>query len=150
MIDSIDRKILNLIQTGMPLSPEPYRELGETAGISEEEVVARIKAMTERGVIRRLGAIFDSRKLGYRGVLCAMKVAGDRIDEVASVVNSYPGVTHNYLREHSYNMWFTVLAQSNEKLNDILSQIRERTGINEIITLPAENIFKIRVNFDLE
>lgn len=150
MIDSIDRKILSLIQTGLPLSPEPYREVGEAAGVSEGEVISRIKTLAERGVIRRLGAIFDSKKLGYRGVLCAIKVAGDRIDEVASVVNSYPGVTHNYLREHAYNMWFTVLARSGEELDGILGQIRERTGIIDIITLPAENIFKIRVNFDLE
>lgn len=149
-IDGIDRKILNMIQTCLPLSPEPYRELGGMIGIGEEEVIARIKAMTERGLIRRLGAIFDSRKLGYKGVLCAVKVDGDRINEVATVINSYPGVTHNYLREHTYNMWFTALAQSGEELDEVLSQIRERTGIDEIITLPAENIFKIRVNFDLE
>lgn len=149
-LDNIDRKLLNLIQTNFPLVPEPYRELGEAVGIREDEVIARIKLLLENGVIRRLGGIFDSRKLGYSGSLCTMKVAGDRIDEVAAVVNSFPGVTHNYIREHHFNMWFTVLAESKEKLEDILNQIRERTGLEEIITLPAENIFKIRVNFDLD
>lgn len=149
-LDHIDRKLLNLIQTNFPLVPEPYREIGETLGIREDEVIARIKLLQENGVIRRLGGIFDSRKLGYSGTLCTMQVAEDRIDEVAAVVNSFPGVTHNYIREHTFNMWFTVLAQSKEKLDEILSQIKERTGIEEIITLPAENIFKIRVNFDLD
>lgn len=149
-LENIDRKLLNLIQTDFPLVPEPYRELGETLGIREEEVIARIKLLLDHGVIRRLGGIFDSRKLGYSGALCTMQVAGDRIDEVAAVVNAFPGVTHNYIRDHHFNMWFTVLAQSKENLDEILNQIRERTGIEEIITLPAENIFKIRVNFDLD
>jgi len=149
-LENIDRKLLNLIQTDFPLVPEPYRELGETLGIREEEVIARIKLLLDNGVIRRLGGIFDSRKLGYSGALCTMQVTGDRIDEVAGVVNAFPGVTHNYIRDHHFNMWFTVLAQSKENLDEILNQIREHTGIEEIITLPAENIFKIRVNFDLD
>lgn len=149
-LDYTDRKLLNLIQTDFPLVPEPYWEIGEVLGIGEDEVIGRIRLLLENGVIRRLGGIFDSRKLGYTGTLCAMRVAEDRIDEVATVVNSFPGVTHNYIREHSFNMWFTVLAQSKEKLDEILDKIKENTGIEEIITLPAENIFKIRVKFDLD
>lgn len=149
-LDQTDKKLLNLIQTDFPLVPEPYRQLGETLGVPEDEVIARIRVLQESGVIRRLGGIFDSRKLGYSGALCAMQVAGDRVDEVAAVVNSFPGVTHNYIREHSFNMWFTLLAQSTEELEGILDQIRERAGVEEIIILPAENIFKIRVNFDLD
>lgn len=149
-LDPMDRKLLKLIQVNFPLVPEPYRALGEALGIQEEEVISRIKLLLDEGIIRRLGGIFDSRKLGYSGTLCTMSVAEDRIDEVAVVVNSFPGVTHNYLREHVFNMWFTVLAESKERLEQILNQIRERTGIEEIITLPSENIFKIRVNFDLD
>jgi len=149
-LDSLDRKLLNIIQADFPLAPEPYRVIGDALGITEEEVIARIKLMVDSGLIRRLGGIFDSRKLGYHGTLCAMKVDGEKIDQVAEVVNSFPGVTHNYLREHEYNMWFTVLAQSAENLEEVLSKIRKHAGIQEIIVLPAENIFKIRVNFDLD
>lgn len=149
-LDQTDRKLLNLIQTNFPLVPEPYREIGESLGIPEGEVIDRIKRLQESGVIRRLGGIFDSGKLGYSGALCAMRVAEEQIAEVAAVVNSFPGVTHNYIRDHSFNMWFTVLAQSRGGIDEILSRIRERAGIEEIITLPAENIFKIRVNFDLD
>lgn len=149
-LDYTDRKLLNLIQTDFPLVPEPYREIGEVLGIGEDEVIGRIRLLLENGVIRRLGGIFDSRKLGYTGTLCAIRVAENRINEVATVLNSFPGVTHNYIREHSFNMWFTVLAQSKEKLDEILDKIKENTGIEEIITLPAENIFKIRVKFDLD
>lgn len=148
--DQIDRKLLNLIQANFPLSPEPYREIGEALGISEEEVLSRIGKMIDSGLIRRLGGIFDSRKLGYQGTLCAMRVEENLIDKVAAAINSYPGVTHNYLREHDYNMWFTAMAQSKEKLEEMLNQIKKDTGINEILVLPAQKLFKIRVNFELE
>jgi DNA-binding Lrp family transcriptional regulator len=148
--DETDRKLLKLIQASLPIVPEPYREIGESLGIDETEVMTRLKLLVENGVIRRLGGVFDSRKLGYSGVLCAMEVTGERIDEVAKVVNSFAGVTHNYLREGPINMWFTLLAPSGEKLAETLESIRERTGIQEIMTFPAQNIYKIRVNFDLD
>lgn len=149
-LDETDRKLLNLIQSSLPVVPEPYREIGEALGIDEAEVIARLKVMIENKVIRRLGGIFDSRKLDYSGALCAMEVPCERIGEVAKVVNSFAGVTHNYLREGPINMWFTLLTPSREKLSEILQGIKERTGIQEIIALPAENIYKIRVNFDLD
>ena len=149
MLDNTDRRLLNLIQADFPLTPEPYRLLAGSLGLSEEEVLDRIGRMCEEGVIRRLGGIFDSRQMGYSGTLCAMRVEPERIGEVAGVVNAFPGVTHNYLREHDYNMWFTVIAESRARLDEILNAVRARTGL-EVITLPAENVFKIRVNFDLE
>jgi DNA-binding Lrp family transcriptional regulator len=149
MLDNTDRRLLNLIQVDFPLTPEPYRVLAESLGLREEEVIRRIGRMCGEGVIRRLGGIFDSRRMGYSGTLCAMRVEPERIEEVAGVVNAFPGVTHNYIREHDYNMWFTVIAESREKLDEILNAVQARTGL-EVITLPAENIFKIRVNFDLE
>lgn len=148
-LDKIDRELLNLVQENFPLVPEPYRKLGEIIGIGEGEVLARLRRMQDEGVIRRLDAVFESRKLGYSGTLCAMRVEPDRVDEVAAIINSFPGVTHNYLREHRINMWFTVLAGSEDELSEILSQIRERTGIREIMELPAKEVFKIRVNFSL-
>ncbi|KUK81449.1 MAG: Transcriptional regulator [Pelotomaculum thermopropionicum] len=148
--DPVDNKLINLIQSNFPLVPEPYREIGAILGIGEDEVMDRIKRLRENGVLRRLGGIFDSRKLGYAGTLCAIKVPEGRIDETAAVINSYSGVTHNYIREHRFNMWFTVLAPSQDELDEIIKQIKSRTGINDIMVLPAEKIFKIRVNFDLD
>lgn len=150
LLDGTDRKLLGLIQTSLPIVPEPYREMGEDLGISETEVIARLKRMIDNGIIRRLGSIFDSRKLGYSGVLCAMEVPDERIGEVAKVVNSFHGVTHNYLREDPINMWFTLLAPSGDKLAETLNEIKKRAGIKEILTFPADTIYKIRVNFDLD
>lgn len=148
-LDSLDKQLLNLIQTRLPIVPEPYRELAETLGTSEEDILARLERLIARGVIRRLGAIFDSRKIGYSGTLCALKVPPERIDEVAAVINSFPGVTHNYLRDHQYNMWFTLLVESPTQLEATLEEIKRRTGSTDILHLPSARIFKIRVNFDL-
>lgn len=148
-LDNVDKQLLNLVQTDLPLVPEPYRELADKLDISEGETLARLQRLCKTGVIRRLGAIFDSRRVGYSGTLCALKVPVERIDAVAAVVNSFPGVTHNYLREHDYNMWFTLLVPSPEKLHRTIEEIKSRTGITNLLLLPATRIFKIQVNFDL-
>lgn len=148
-LDKVDKALIDLIQTNFPITPEPYRELAGALGLTEGEVIDRIRRLQESGVIRRLGGVFDSRKLGYTGTLCAAKVPPDRVDEVAEKINRHPGVTHNYLREHELNMWFTVLARSREKLDQIISLIKAETGIEEIYEFPAVKIFKIRVNFDV-
>ena len=148
-LDNLDRKLLNLIQTSFPVVPKPYQELALALGTSEIDVMQRIGKMRASGIIRRLGGIFDSRKLGYRGTLCALKVPPQRIDEVAAVINAYPGVTHNYLREHEYNMWFTLLAENQASIDHILDEIRNVTGIEEMLNLPAKGIYKIKVNFEL-
>lgn len=149
-LDNLDRQLLNLIQSKLPLTPEPYKELARALGSTEEEVIRRLKKFIEAGIIRRLGAIFDSRRVGYTGTLCALKVPPEKVAEVAEIVNSFPGVTHNYLRDHPYNMWFTILAESPEELNSTIEKIKQLTGIEDLLNLPAERVFKIRVNFDLE
>lgn len=148
-LDKLDKKLLNLIQTNFPIVPEPYKELARKMGTTEEEIINRLQALQKSGIIRRLGGIFDSRKVGYTGTLCAIKVPPEKIEAVAEVINQYPGVTHNYLRNHEYNMWFTLLAESTEKIEEIITEIQEKTGIREILNLPASRIFKIRVNFEL-
>lgn len=148
-LDNLDRDLLNIIQSDFPLTAEPYKRLAEELGTSEDEVLNRLKRLIENRTIRRLGGIFDSRKLGYTGTLCAMKVPPEKVESTAGVVNSYPGVTHNYLRDHEYNMWFTLLARDKEEVSRITGEIRKKTGIDDIISLPAVKLFKIRVNFDL-
>ncbi|MFZ5648880.1 MAG: AsnC family transcriptional regulator [Bacillota bacterium] len=148
-LDNLDRDLLNIIQSDFPITKEPFRELANTLGTTEEDILSRLKRLTENRTIRRLGGIFDSRKLGYTGTLCAMKVPQEQIVFVSGIINSYPGVTHNYIRNHSYNMWFTLLAPGRKEIEAILAEIRDRTGINDLISLPAVKLFKIKVNFDL-
>ncbi len=147
-MDKIERKLLNLIQGTFPIHPEPYRILGESIGVSEEEVLAKVQHLYALGVIRRLGGVFDSRRLGYFSTLCTAKVAEDKISLVAGLLTKIPGVTHNYLRNHAYNIWFTLIARSREQAENTLKGIREAAGI-EVFSLPAIKVFKIRVDFDM-
>jgi len=105
--------------------------------------------MKDRDVIRRIGANCNSRMLGYTSTLCAAKVPSQLMEQFVEVVNSYSGVTHNYRREHTYNIWFTLIAPSKEEIKRILSEISEHTGVEEIMSLPAERLFKIQVDFEV-
>lgn len=149
-LDQTDKKILQLIQTDFPIVSRPYQLIAAKVGITEDELLSRLGRMQQKGVIRRLGGLFDSRKLGYTGTLCAMKVPLDDIPLVARVIDEYPGITHNYIRDHEYNMWFTLLAESEEKLKKVLEEIKTKTKINNILNLPSVNVFKVRVNFDIK
>ena len=146
-LDDLDRAILNEIQSHFPIVSRPYAEVGSRVGASEAEVLARVMVMTEAGIIRRLGANFTSRKLGYTSTLCAVRVEPEYLDQFVAVVNRYPGVTHNYLRQHRYNVWFTLIAESEERLHQILEEISQASEVAEILSLPAHEVFKIKVDF---
>ncbi len=149
LMDEMDRMILNEIQSHFPIEARPYQVLGEKLGCSEEEVLQRVQDLKEREVIRRIGANCNSRKLGYTSTLCAAKVPSRLMARFVEVVNSYMGVTHNYRRDHDYNIWFTLIAPSKEKIERILREIVELTEVGEVISLPAERLFKIQVDFEV-
>jgi siroheme decarboxylase len=146
-LGDLDRAILNEIQSHFPIVARPYAEVGKRVGASEADVLTRVAAMTDAGVIRRLGANFTSRKLGYTSTLCAARVPQERLEQFVAVVNRYPGVTHNYLRRHRYNVWFTLIAESETRLAQILEEISQASGVSEILSLPAYEVFKIKVDF---
>lgn len=148
-LDETDRRLLDIIQTAFPLTPHPYADLGTLLGIPEEEALERVRSLRERRVIRRLGANFQSGKLGFVSTLCAAKVPDDKMDDFVREVNARPGITHNYLREHNYNIWFTLISPSREDERATLDDITARTGI-PILNLPATRLFKIRVDFRMQ
>lgn len=148
-MDEVDRKILNAIQSDFPIAARPYRELGKSVNLSEEEVFERVKGLKKEGVIRRIGGNFHSRRLNFTSTLCAAKVPEERIKRFVEVVNSYPGVTHNYLRNHKYNVWFTFIAPSTEVIEKSLAEISEITGVKGVYSLPAARVFKIKVDFEV-
>jgi DNA-binding Lrp family transcriptional regulator len=148
-LTGLDRRVLTEIQAGFPLTGAPYRELGGRLGVPEADVLRSVLKLRETGVVRRVGAIFDSARLGYRSTLCAIAVPAERVDEVAELIGGYPDVTHNYLREDRYNIWFTLIASSRERIEAILAEIAGRTGIDDILDLPAIRLFKIKVDLDL-
>lgn len=149
-LDELDRRILNIIQAGFPIHHSPYAEMARQIGnVSEHEVHSRVLDLINRGVIRRLGAVFDTKRLGFMSTLIAMRVPEERIDEVGELVSSYNGVSHNYKREHPYNLWFTLAAASRQELMATIEDIKRRTGIEDLLYLPTVRMHKIFVNFEL-
>ncbi|MCD6305212.1 MAG: AsnC family transcriptional regulator [Deltaproteobacteria bacterium] len=146
-MDQTDRKILNEIQSDFPIAHRPYQELGERLGLTEDEVMARVGRLKEKGIIRRIGGNFHSSRLNFVSTLCAAKVPQDKIETFVDAVNRHPGVTHNYLRNNSYNIWFTFIAQDMNIIENALKEIVEETGIEEILNLPAKQVYKIKVDF---
>ncbi len=147
-MDAVDKALLDIIQADFPLVPRPYAEIGARLGISEEETLERVRVLREGRIIRRMGANFQSKKLGWVSTLCGAKVPAEVMDIFVELVNAEPGVTHNYEREHAYNIWFTFIGPSREYIQERLDAITARTGV-PILNLPATKLFKIRVNFKL-
>lgn len=145
-MDNIDKTLLDIIQSNFPIASHPYAILAEKTGISEKEAFERVMNLKKANIIRRIGANFQSSGLGFVSTLCAAKVPAEKLESFCERVNAEPGVTHNYEREHPYNIWFTVIAPSREKISEILDNITADTGI-EILNLPATKLLKIKVDF---
>ena len=141
-MEELDKKLLNIIQQGLPIESRPFLVLAKELEITEEEAIYRIQNLKEKKYIRRLGGIFNSKKLGYCSTLCAINVPKDRIEEVAKIINDYNEVTHNYIREHHYNMWFTIIAPSKEKIEEIIVSIKNETKIEDIMNLHPQRFLK--------
>jgi DNA-binding Lrp family transcriptional regulator len=145
-MDALDKRILDIIQTGFPIAPRPYAVVGEQVGLTEAETLARVRALKGKGIIRRIGANFQSAKIGFFSTLCAASAPEDKREAFIAAVNAHPGVTHNYLRDHPLNIWFTMIGPSREAIAAALAEITAATGIS-ILNLPADRLFKIRVDF---
>jgi len=148
-MDDIDRKLLNLIQEDFPITAAPFAEVAAQLDIGEGEVLKRIERLKEKGVIRRIGAVFDLRKLGFASALCAARVPEGTVRKFVETVNAHPGVTHNYRRDDDYNVWFTLIAPGEEALVAELAGIKRATGIDDILSLRATRTFKINARFDV-
>lgn len=148
-MDAIDRKLLNLIQENFPITAAPFADVATRLGIAEAAVLDRIRRLREEGIIRRIGAVFDLRKLGFVSTLCAARVPEEKMAAFVMTVNDCPGVTHNYRREHEYNVWFTLIASDEEVLAATLAEIKKKTEIEDILSLRAVRTFKINARFEI-
>jgi len=145
-LDEIDRKLINLIQLRFPVSKHPFEEIAAEIGTAEEVVISKLTRLKNEGIIRRIGPIINTRGIGGTNTLAAVKVPENRIDEAAAVINKYAEVSHNYLRSEDYNIWFTVSAPTQERLDQILSEIQADLDC-PLLNLPTIKQFKIQVNF---
>lgn len=148
-LDTTDRSLLNILQREFPLEEEPFLELGQKLDISAEEALGRTKHLEEEGIIRWIGALLDSRKVGYHNTLVALQVDPTGIDEVAEKISQHSGVSHNYARTHRYNLWFTLTLPSHQDLESQARELSDQEGVSATLLLPAMRRFKTSVFFDM-
>ena len=148
-MDLTDRNILNIIQTRFPLVERPYADIADELGLAEDEVIERIGDLKRKNVVRQVSAIFDTRRLGYKTTLVAMRFPDDELDAAAHIINEHPGVSHNYARNGRFNLWFTLAVPPYEDLAESVAEMAERTGAETYRLMPTIKFFKIGVNFDM-
>lgn len=148
-LESADRELLNLLQGDFPLERHPFRIIGDRLGISTEEALERTRSLQEAGLVRSIAGIFDPFRIGYKSTLAAMHVEAEMIRAAAAVVSGHPGVSHNYARDHYFNLWFTLSIPAEEDAAAIIADLAKRAGAGASINLPAVRIFKLRVFFDM-
>lgn len=148
-MDELDRRLLNIIQNDFPLTRRPFARLGEQLSASEDVIVARIGQLKRQNIIRQISGIFDTRSLGYKSSLVAMKIPEERLVEGALAVNTHPGVTHNYKRNHEYNLWLTIAVPPTSDLAVTVERLREMAGATQARLLPTLRLFKIGVDLDM-
>lgn len=147
----LDRQLLNAVQKEVPLVPRPFAQVADEIGTTEDDVLARLKRWRDdEGVIRQISAIFDTRKLGYTSTLVAMRIPAERMNEAAKLVNEHPGVSHNYERDHEFNLWFTLAVPAGMDLTEHIDRLHELTGAESTRILPTLKMFKIEVRLDME
>lgn len=151
-IDDVDRRVLNLMQGSFPLEPRPYASVAATAELTEADVMARVQRLLDDRIIRQVTPIYDTRALGYGSMLVAAKVDPEHPWRAAKIINSHPGVSHNYLRNHEFNMWFTLAVEGDSKLGlqGTLDILQELTGAESIRQLPTLKLFKIRMELEMD
>ncbi|MBU2559953.1 AsnC family transcriptional regulator [archaeon] len=149
-LDDTDKKILRELQGNLPVVRQPFLEVAERVGISEKEFFERVERLTKDGIIRKFGLRIDSKKVGFKSTLMAMKVAPDMLDETANKLSGYEFVTHNYARDHEYNLWFTVIERDADALKDAIERIKREVEFDDLLDLPVLQKFKINVRFDIK
>jgi DNA-binding Lrp family transcriptional regulator len=151
-LDAADKRLINLLQSSFPLDPEPFARLADEAGLELDEVISRTRRLLDGRIIRELTPIFDTRALGYNSMLVAAKVDSENPHRAAEIINSHPGVSHNYLRTHEFNLWFTIATPPDSELglDGTLEVLQRLTGAESIRELPTLRLFKINMNLEME
>ena len=141
-MDDLDRAIVNRLQGGFPLAERPFMEAAAALGTTEDDLLDRLKALLERGVLTRFGPLYDAEKLGGRFSLCAMSVPAADFERVAALVNAHPEVAHNYERDHRFNMWFVLATAFPTEIETVVKVIEQETGL-PVLNLPREEEYYV-------
>ena len=146
-MDDTDRRIINALQGGFPICERPFAVAAQALGLTEAELLDRLKALRSAGIISRFGPLWHAEKMGGGLTLAALSVPAERFDEVADLVNSFPEVAHNYARDHALNMWFVVATERPERVGQVLAEIAARTGL-AVRDMPKIEEFFIGLRFE--
>jgi siroheme decarboxylase len=151
-LDELDKRLLNLLQGSFPLAERPFAHVASLAGATEGEVMRRTRRLLDERIIRELTPIFDTRVLGYKSMLVAARIDPEHPHRAARIVNSHPGVSHNYLRNHDFNLWFTIAVEPDSRLglDGTLEVLQRLTGAESVRQLPTLRLFKIRMDLEME
>jgi DNA-binding Lrp family transcriptional regulator len=151
-LDETDKRLMNLLQSSFPLDPEPFALVASEAELELDDVLARTRRLLDERIIREITPIFDTRALGYESMLVAAKVDAEHPQRAAAAVNAHPGVSHNYLRTHEFNLWFTIAVPPDSELGmaGTLAALMEATGASSMRQLPTLTLFKINMNLEME
>src|SRR2546423_6219462 len=151
-LDALDRRLLNLMQGSFPIASRPYEHVAACAGVSEQEAMERVRRLLQKRIIRQVTPIFDTRALGYSSMLVAAKVDPEYPHRAARVINEHPGVSHNYLCNHEFNLWFTIATEPDSELGleGTLEVLAREAGAESVRQLPTLKPFKIRMDLEME
>ena len=148
-MDNLDKEILNEIQWTFPLVTKPYDEIAKKFGVTPDVIKTRLTQLKKAGILRQLSAIFDTRRLGYKSSLVAMEIEPEKLEYVAQQINRHPGVSHNYERNHQFNLWFTLAVPPGSDLKTEIDKFKKIQGIKKVRMLPTIQLFKIGVKLDM-
>lgn len=148
-MDNLDRQIITELQMDFPISPDPYDIIADRLGIDTETLFQRVEALIGEGTIRRIGISVNSHKMGFSSTLAAVKVADSAVESASKIIDSYPEITHSYLRDDDFNVWFTVIAESPERIEEVLAELRVKLNItiSDVLNLPMKQLFKLDARF---
>ena len=149
-LEELDNELLYKMQTNFPLTPKPFEDLAKEFNVSEDTILKRVKKLKEDKILRQTSAIFDTKRLGYKSSLVAFKVKEENINKAVEAINAHPGVSHNYLRDHDFNIWFTLAVAPDSKLSleDTVEILKKQSDADDSIILPTIKMFKISVKMD--
>lgn len=144
-MDEIDKQIINHLQGGFPVCDSPYQLVAEQLNLTENDLIERIKAMLDSGVLSRFGPLYHAEQMGGALTLAAVKVPEQQFDQMAEIINAFPEVAHNYQRNHELNMWFVIATDVPERLTEVIQEIEQQTGLS-VYNMPKINEYFVGLN----
>jgi len=142
-----DKQILRALQSEFPITKNPYQTLADRLRITQKQLFAKIKAFKSQRIVRRLGAVISAKHVGYKSVLVAADVSSEQVKRTTNFISADERVSHNYLRDAEFNVWFTYSAPTQKQTNEFINRLKKKPGVNKVIVLPAEKTFKIKAEF---